>query len=642
VDVPAGQTLEYYDVDYARADAVDLDSIRADDPDWVRITRVTGPTPVRDGVLATFDPTMLLNDSYVIRVTAFNTNGLGQVEGVVVSVVGNAKLGEFRLEFTDLQIPLNGIPITITRVYDTREAGRDGDFGFGWTLGVRDGQIRETVPPGPGDGLFSTGHSFVPGKTRVYITNPAGERFTFDQEFAYGGFLSATYRPVFRPDPGVTDTLTTDGRIKSVTDADGHAAVQEYDLQNSTETVRDRRGNPTVITYNDRGNVTRRVQPTEFGDIVTQYFYEDPANPDREMKVINPRGFTTTNTYDGRGNLLTETTTDGTSTYTYNASNKVTSVTDPLNHSTNYAYIGTNLVRVVNPLGDFADFNYDGNGHVTEYTDFAGNTTLFSDFCQCGRPETIQNPDGTIRHVETNGLSQVTDTTDEEGHTTHNAYDIQGRLIAVTDGENNTTRYEYTGSNQTKVIDPLGHETVYGYDAAGHRNYIKDAEGGETFFTYDANGNLDTVKDPVGNVTRYVYDKANRLMREIEEFDPQDPPRLYEYDAAGNRVKATDHNGRVRTFEYDAMNRLTKESWWSGTTIIREITSRYDKVGNLLETSDPDAQLTFTYDRLNRLATATTVYSGTNVPTFTLTYAYDRNGNQVSVVDNQGTRVDST
>ncbi|MFO0796118.1 MAG: putative Ig domain-containing protein [Gemmataceae bacterium] len=777
-----GNPLAEWRLVYAPAELVDAQNLDPDAPAWRTIAQ--GTSPVVNGRLGTFDPTLLPNDPYVIAVVAYDVLGRGYVSGVDVALVGNAKLGEFRLDFTDLSLPLNGIPVQITRTYDTRLSGEVGDFGYGWTIGVRDARIRETVPPGPGDGLFSSGHPFVPSRTKVYLTNPAGQRvgFTYTEQFVSAGLFSANFRPVYVPDPGVTDRLESDGlivrglfgffdynpdayrlttpdgltysydqfnglqriddrngnfvtfsptaithsggrvialdrdgqgrvtavhlpdgtvavryrydangdlvevrqvtevapveralvstftyrtdrphyldeyfdpngrravkteydasgRVIAVTDADNHRVEQDFSgIANFTETVRDARGNPTLITYNDRGNVTRTLQPTEFGDVVTQYAYEDAANPDRETRVVNPRGFATTRSFDARGNLLAETTPDGTTAYAYNALNKLTRVTDPLNRTTAYAYDPAgNLVRVVNPLGDDSAFTYDPLGRVATFEDFAGNVTVFSDYCACGRPLTTTNPDGTVRRIETNGYSQVTKVTDEEGHVTQNFYDQQGRLVRVVDGEGNATRYEYEGVNQTKVIDPLGNETVYAYDGGGRRTRITDAEGGVTTFTYDANGNLETVTDPVNNLTRFVYDAANRLK---EEIDPLGASRLYEYDAAGNRVRETDRNGRVRTFVYDPTNRVTAENWLAADgSVTRVIRSRYDAVGNLLEASDPDATLTYTYDSLNRVATATTAYPGTGVPVVTLTYGYDANGNRTSVADDTGVRV---
>ena len=98
--------------------------------------------------LGTFDPTMLPNGPYVIRLMAQDANGLITAQGVIVNVTGEAKIGNFHLEFTDLQVPLAGIPITVTRIYDTMQAGDEGDFGYGWSLGTQDARILETVAPG--------------------------------------------------------------------------------------------------------------------------------------------------------------------------------------------------------------------------------------------------------------------------------------------------------------------------------------------------------------------------------------------------------------------------------------------------------------------------------------------------------------
>src|SRR5207253_1755505 len=46
---------------------------------------------------------------------------------------GQAKIGNFTLGFDDLSIPLAGIPITLTRTYDSRDTSA-GDFGNGWRL----------------------------------------------------------------------------------------------------------------------------------------------------------------------------------------------------------------------------------------------------------------------------------------------------------------------------------------------------------------------------------------------------------------------------------------------------------------------------------------------------------------------------
>jgi hypothetical protein len=181
VSVSEGQQLEYWSVEFAPTSLVDVDQFGQPNPAFREIGR--GTTPVDSQVLATFDPTMLLNGGYIIRLSAFNTNGQGWVAGIRVSVEGHAKIGNFRLEFTDLSIPLAGIPITVNRIYDTLQTPFETDFGHGWTMSLGDPQIFETVP---------AGQSFVPGSTKVFLTNPEGRRvgFTYDEELIGGNLLA--------------------------------------------------------------------------------------------------------------------------------------------------------------------------------------------------------------------------------------------------------------------------------------------------------------------------------------------------------------------------------------------------------------------------------------------------------------------
>ena len=169
-----------------------------------------GTSPVSHGTLGTFDPSLLSNDSYDLRLYAKNTGGYDTTLDRVVSVAGNLKLGDFRLSFTDLTVPVAGIPITVTRTYDSLNASSSEDFGYGWSLEYRDADLRTSVPKtGLEDGLIY--NPFTDG-TRVYVTLPGGHRegFTFHPTLApgYRGSLLGIYTPSFAPDAGVTDQLS--------------------------------------------------------------------------------------------------------------------------------------------------------------------------------------------------------------------------------------------------------------------------------------------------------------------------------------------------------------------------------------------------------------------------------------------------
>ncbi|MEZ6096040.1 MAG: hypothetical protein R3C03_17750 [Pirellulaceae bacterium] len=59
----------------------------------------------------------------------------------------------------------SGIPITISRVYDTFDAGDEGDFGFGWSMGTQDPKILETAVLAEG-GAFNPGNTLQPTHPR--------------------------------------------------------------------------------------------------------------------------------------------------------------------------------------------------------------------------------------------------------------------------------------------------------------------------------------------------------------------------------------------------------------------------------------------------------------------------------------------
>ncbi len=66
--------------------------------------------------------------------TAVLTNTAGRP--VVTPTPPAQVVGHFTLSFTDLSVPLAGLPIQVIRTYDSRDQ-RPGDFGIGWTLDIK-------------------------------------------------------------------------------------------------------------------------------------------------------------------------------------------------------------------------------------------------------------------------------------------------------------------------------------------------------------------------------------------------------------------------------------------------------------------------------------------------------------------------
>ena len=117
----------------------------AGDPTWTRFAGAT--TPVSAGVLATFDPTLLLNGLYEVRLVATDLSGRITTTSFSAVVDGLQKVGHFTVSFLDLEMPVSGLPIRVTRTYDSRDK-RTGDFGVGWRLDLSTIRISENGVPG--------------------------------------------------------------------------------------------------------------------------------------------------------------------------------------------------------------------------------------------------------------------------------------------------------------------------------------------------------------------------------------------------------------------------------------------------------------------------------------------------------------
>ncbi|MDQ3703327.1 MAG: DUF6531 domain-containing protein, partial [Chloroflexota bacterium] len=138
-----------------------LDSDRT----WTALASGAGPTT--GSALATFDPTRLLNGLYELRLSATDRQGRVVTDSAYVVVGGDFKLGVYRHQVVDLELPLVGPALRLARTYDSRDR-RQGDFGLGWSLDLTDVRAEAT-------GLFGLGWEVVgaTGSTAGWCLQPA-------------------------------------------------------------------------------------------------------------------------------------------------------------------------------------------------------------------------------------------------------------------------------------------------------------------------------------------------------------------------------------------------------------------------------------------------------------------------------------
>jgi Domain of unknown function (DUF6531) len=182
-----------------------------------------GTNTVSDGVLGSFDPSLLQNDAYTLRLTAVDKGGNNVWVEETINVEGSLKLGNFQLSFTDLTLPVSGIPITVTRTYDRLTSSTRDDFGYGWRLEFRDTDLRTSLGRDEQNEVFGLPSKGFKEGDKVYITLPGGKRetFTFKPELdRLGAYLQAwgakygadgdpgLYHPMFVSESGSGNKLT--------------------------------------------------------------------------------------------------------------------------------------------------------------------------------------------------------------------------------------------------------------------------------------------------------------------------------------------------------------------------------------------------------------------------------------------------
>ena len=572
-----------------------------------------GTTTVKNGVLGSLDPTLLQNDSYILRLTAKDKGSASTTVEQTINVGGNLKVGNFKLSFVDLQIPVAGIPITVIRTYDTLDASHKGDFGYGWRLEFRDARLRTSVEETgyENDMIFNP---FRYDHTKVYVTIPGGKRegFRFTPEKSSWGLEAylGIYHPKFVPDPGVTSELS----------------VREYDLLVSHE--------------QDNSKIPVR------GDNVFCYGTSVPYNPANTA-------------LDGVYTLVTK---DGLSYQVDGLTGKLNLVKDPNANTLTYTNNGIvsstgqkvvferdtkgRITAVIDPLGNRIEYGYDARGDLVKVTDREKNATQFVYLYD-------------VPHY----LEEIIDPLGRTGIKTE--YDENRRLVAMVDADGNSTQLEHGITTNTETIyDPLGNPTTFEYDNRGNILTEINALGQKTTRTYDENDNELTVTDPLGNTTTFTYDSRGNTLSNTDPlgnktdfthqfFQPNGPrypgftrekatvdslgnATTNSYDGWGNLLSIEDRLGNATSMTYEAGSRGNPATITNPKGNSR--TFKYDNYGRMLsQTDELGNETTFTYDKNgNQLTETTTQTTAEGTRTLTTTTAYDADGRMVSTTDAEG------
>ena len=542
----------------------------------------------------------------------------------------NVGTGSYIYQHQDMSIPGRGLPLTITRSYNSMDI-YSGPFGSGWTfnynvnlvVGIEDAVVmredgrRDIYSLNP-DGTYSP-------PLNVYDTLDKNPDNTFtltrkDQvkyHFSTQGKLNSIIDK-----NGNQISLTYSGdNLTIVTDASGRELLFTHDAAGRIISITDPVGRIWSYTYDDLGNL---IQYSD--SLVGQFIYT--YNENHWMtSITDPRGNQImANTYDEEGRVISQSNAlNAIYTYSYDVENRETTETYPLSGTKIYAYDEHFWgLSETDALGNTISYAYDENGNRISVTNANGQTTQFA--------------------YDTNG--DIIEITDPLSYTTSMTYDLKDNLISITDALGHQTFLEYDAdSNLIKIVNALGDETVFTYDEYGQIISGTDANGNTAVFDYDIYGNQIAVTDALGNTVTFTYDIAGRLItttdadgntytlsyddldRLVSVTDPLGNTASNTYDAVGNRISFIDAAGSLTSYSYNPLNQLVDVTDAMGGTV----SYNYDIVGNMISMIDANGHTTnYNYDSLNRPVSIMDPLG------YTTSTAYDAIGNRISFLDAEG------
>ncbi|TBW58858.1 tandem-95 repeat protein [Marinobacter halodurans] len=624
------------------------------DDNWQVIAE--GDTNQTSAPVALFDPSLLTNGQWDVAVIALDVNGQSASDMLSLQVEGDLKVGNFSITLEDLNIPMAGLPIRVTRTYDSRRRFEDLDFGHGWSIGYQDVKVEESRVPGS----YWTINQYKRGPMNLIVD------FCVEPLGAPVVTVTLPTGDVERFEVGASPRCNTYQVIKDVDLVFTPVGDTQSELVALNESSA-RYENGILL---EKGTFGRAVDPSRYR-LTTAAGYVYNLNQDFGIEtVVDPNGHTLRYTNDGifhssgkaitfnrdsDGRIRSITTPNGdVLNYQYTPEGDLVASADAMANTTEYTYNRSHgLLEIIDPLGRRLVRNiYDDSGRLVAQEDNEGNRTEFNHDIE-GRQSVVTDRRGNTTLYYYDDRGNVTTKVDAAGQTWQYTYDAHGNQLSQLDPLGHTTSATFDDrNNQLTQTDGLGNTVAYTYNSRGQELTITDARGNQHKNTYDSVGNLLSVTDPDGktagnninadgqvsksidaggNATTYTYDgDGNKLT----ETNPLGETTRYTYDANGNVLTETRERevsgspvAETTSYVYDANNRVTETHYPDGSTVYSE----YDVAGNQTATVDALGRRTeYVFDAFGRV-------TETRYPDGTVAYkSYDAEGNVATETDRLG------
>ncbi len=491
---------------------------------------------------------------------------------------------------------------------------------------------------------------------------------TLRQTFADGGVITCAYeqeekRTLVVNQCGGRTAYVHDDRFRNIRIVhENGEEVNVFNDQNQLLEKRDRKGNRTRFSYDNRNNISQIVYADgekhtmtyDTGNRLLTYSVNGTVKlknsydtKGRLIQSMDALGRCRELEYDESGHIVGMKLPDGSQMlFVYDNYGNVCRITDATGGTTAYMYdeVGR-VVRATDGNGNKVIFAYDTGNHITSVTDAAGNRHTY-EYTKNGKLLRAVDAQGAVTKWEYDAMNRVKSITGPDGETVAMEYDPMGNVVRriLPNGAYIVCTYDTEGLLQNMIL-PDGGTIQYEYDKSGNRTAIVYPDGGRRTFVYDERDRIIKDTDPGGVYTEYTYDMEGRLTREtdmegrtvcyaydeagqlVSETDKLGNKICYTYNELGKLSSVTDAKKRQTVYVYEPGGRLSKIEYSDGTYE----TFVYDRNSNVIcRRNRYGNSLHMEYDCLNRLVCAECNPGGRK------SYTYDKTGNMVSTTDELG------
>lgn len=431
----------------------------------------------------------------------------------------------------------------------------------------------------PDGGVYQLGYDVL--NRPNYICDPVGMEVQAEYD-ALGNVTAVLYSD------GSAEHYEYDltGHMTMAQNRDGYQKFYEYDILGNLKTVSDVTGILEQYTYYPGG----LLETERYIDGSGRTLYYD--SNENVVKIVNQDGNQWKFDYDSLGRVIRACQDNGLEeSYEYDALGNVTAVIDGNGVKTGYHYNGTEIISVIDGLGNQTHFAYDLCHRLTRI---------------------IQSEQGHFDAAEINSFNR----SQKDIRITDYCYDKNGNVVETIDPEGNLTQYTYDGNNRILTqTDADGYKVRCEYYPDGTVKSYDFADGKSIKLSYNPLKQLVQMTDWLG-ITKIQPDKMGRP---TQVTTPEDKTISYEWGERGECRSIVYSDGFKALYEYDEALRLSQCNIGED-----KISYGYYPNGKIKEKRLPDSvKANYQYNMAGYISEIS--YTKGNNLIDVLNYQYDRN-----------------